>query len=549
MVRLSSRARRRSRLHAGRRPTHELLVAQGALHDGRAAQGHGRAGRRRSSRLDPHAVLRLPPGPGAGPRAGARGERRDRRNGPAVAAALRRPRHLAGPGRQGGDRRAGARRHRARSEGRRARHDRERRELGRAEVPPAVQGGRSPGRRPLLPSTAAAQLLDAAHDQVRALQQPRRHPGRRDRRRDPYLRRARRLPQSQSVHRSRRRAGLLRDGPPRPRVAGPPGRAAQHRAAAELVPAPSLLRQRRRQREGAPLPDRRGRRRPGGARQRLALRAVASLPGQLGAGPEDPDAGRERKGALAQSRVAAEAVGSRKAGVLMTPERFAHGMTFDDYVKFTGSPENLRREGFDIRRFSLANPRLDWSAFLRERHAKARLSEEQTAAIKWLAAQPGGPAKVLVISEDWSSDCRRDVPYLARLADAGGLELRIFTRDGDRMLRDGLPAAGAGGNTDVVLAYLNEKNGQRFATIPVAAFFTTDFVELYRYVEYPAIYRKDRVIGHLRAARPGETDEQVKTRGGRDIATLLESPFFDLWAHAGIAEILSALHERLTIRP
>ena len=143
----------------------------------------------------------------------------------------------------------------------------------------------------------------------------------------------------------------------------------------------------------------------------------------------------------------------------MTPERFAKGMTFDEYVKFIGSPENLAREGFDIRKFSLARPRVDWSGYLRERYDKARLTGEQTAAIKWLAAQPGGPAKVLVISEDWSSDCRRDVPYLARLADAGGLELRIFTRDGDRMLRDGLPAAGAGGNTDVVLAYLNEKNG------------------------------------------------------------------------------------------
>jgi hypothetical protein len=57
------------------------------------------------------------------------------------------------------------------------------------------------------------------------------------------------------------------------------------------------------------------------------------------------------------------------------------------------------------------------------------------------------------------------------------------------------------------------------------------------------------VIGHLRAARAGETDEQAKARGGRDIASLLESPFFDLWGRAGIAEILSALHERLTIRP
>ena len=233
----------------------------------------------------------------------------------------------------------------------------------------------------------------------------------------------------------------------------------------------------------------------------------------------------------------------------MTPERFARGMTFDDYVKFTGSPENLGREGFDIRRFSLVRPRVDWSGFLRERHARARLTADQTAAIKWLAAQPGGPAKVLVISEDWSSDCRRDVPYLARLAEAGGLELRIFTRDGDAMLMKGLPDPAAGGNTALVLEYANEKKGQKFATVPVAAFFTKDFVELYRYVEYPAIYRKDRVIGHLRAVRPGETDEQAKTRGGRDIATLLESPFFDLWAHAGIAEILSALHERLTIRP
>lgn len=229
----------------------------------------------------------------------------------------------------------------------------------------------------------------------------------------------------------------------------------------------------------------------------------------------------------------------------MTPERFAQGMTFDEYVRFTGSPENLGREGFDIRRFSLARPRVDWSGYLRERHVRARLGDDQAAAIKWLAAQPGGPAKVLVISEDWSSDCRRDVPYLARLAEAGGLPLRIFTRDGDTMHMKGLPDPAAGGNADLVNAYANEKNGQRFASIPVAVFFTKDFVELYRYVEYPAIYHKDHVIGSLRAARADETAEQAKARGGRDIATLLESPFFDVWAHAGIAEILSALHERL----
>jgi hypothetical protein len=235
------------------------------------------------------------------------------------------------------------------------------------------------------------------------------------------------------------------------------------------------------------------------------------------------------------------------ADTVMTAARFAQGMTFDEYVSFTGSPENLAREGFDIRRFSHVRPRLDWSGYLRDRYAKAALTDDQTAAITWLAAQPGGPAKILVISEDWSSDCRRDVPYLARLAAAGRLELRIFARDGDAMLMKGLPEPASSPNADLVHAYANEKNGERFATVPVAVFFDERFNELHRYIEYPAIYRKSRLIGHLRSARAGETPEQAKQRGGRQIGELLESPFFDVWARAGIDQIVSALHERVVV--
>ena len=233
----------------------------------------------------------------------------------------------------------------------------------------------------------------------------------------------------------------------------------------------------------------------------------------------------------------------------VTPTRFAAGMTFDEYVRFTGSAANLEREGFDIRRFSLVRPRLDWSGLLRERYEKAALSDNQIAAIKWLAAQPGGPAKVLVISEDWSSDCRRDVPYLARLADAGGLELRIFTRDGDTMLMKGLPDPANSPTADLMQAFANEKNGQRWASVPVAVFFDRDFNELYRYIEYPAIYHKERVIGHLRSARPGEAPDEAKSRGGREIGALLESPFFDVWAHGALDQIISALHERVVVGP
>jgi hypothetical protein len=232
---------------------------------------------------------------------------------------------------------------------------------------------------------------------------------------------------------------------------------------------------------------------------------------------------------------------------VVTPQRFGQGMTFDEYVTFIGSPENLAREGFDIRRFSLVRPRLDWSGYVRERYAKAKLTDDQTAAVRWLAQQPGGPARILVIAEDWSSDCRRDVPYLARLAEAGGLELRIFARDGDAMLMKGLPDLGSSPNADLVHAYANEKNGERFATVPVAVFFDRALNELHRYIEYPAIYHKARLIGHLRSARDGETQDEARQRGGRQIGELLESPFFDVWARAGVNEILSALHERVTV--
>jgi hypothetical protein len=238
---------------------------------------------------------------------------------------------------------------------------------------------------------------------------------------------------------------------------------------------------------------------------------------------------------------------------VVTPERFARGMTFDDYVKYTGSPENLAREawgGYFPDGGSTPTVRKDNSAVFRERHARVLPSDQQVTAIKWLAGQPGGPAKILVISEDWSSDCRRDVPMLARLAEAGGLELRIFNRDGKKILgtRRPDPSASPDGNHDLMLEFMNEKNGGQWASVPVAVFYTRDFQELHRYIEYPAIYHKDLIRGHQQAARPGETEAQTRERGQREFAAMQGSPFFSIWASAAIDEILSALYEKLTVK-
>jgi hypothetical protein len=187
----------------------------------------------------------------------------------------------------------------------------------------------------------------------------------------------------------------------------------------------------------------------------------------------------------------------------------------------------------------------------RERYAGARLADYQVRAIKWLAAQPNGPAKILVVSEDWSSDCRRDVPMLARLAEAGGLELRIFNRDGKKILgtRRPDPAAHPDGNHDIMLEFLNAKNGGEWASVPVVVIYTKDFRELHRYIEFPAIYHKDEIRGYMQAARPGESETQTKERGQREFVALQGSPFFDVWASAGIDEILAALYEKLTVKP
>ena len=234
---------------------------------------------------------------------------------------------------------------------------------------------------------------------------------------------------------------------------------------------------------------------------------------------------------------------------VVTPQRFAQGRTFEEYARYVGTPENLAREawgGYFPDGGSRPTARKDNSAVFRERYERARLSEHQAAAIKWLAAQPGGPARILVISEDWSSDCRRDVPWLARLAEAGGLELRIFNRDGRKILgtRRPDPAAYPDGNHDLMLEFLNDKNGGQWASLPVAVIYTKDLQELHRYLEFPAIFHKDRVRGYQQAARPGESEEQRKERDGREFLGMQRSPFFDIWASAGIDEILSALHEK-----
>ena len=78
-------------------------------------------------------------------------------------------------------------------------------------------------------------------------------------------------------------------------------------------------------------------------------------------------------------------------------------------------------------------------------------------------------------------------------------------------------------------------------------FYTKDFRELHRYIEYPTIYHKDRIRRHQQTLRPGESEERMKERDGREFLALQGSPFFDIWACAGIDETLGALYEKIAV--
>ena len=209
---------------------------------------------------------------------------------------------------------------------------------------------------------------------------------------------------------------------------------------------------------------------------------------------------------------------------MVSAGRFGQGMTFDQYVAYTATPENLKREA------SMAGARRDWSGLLREVYATTRLSDAQRAAWQWLTAQPGGPARVL-----------------ARVADTAGLELRIFPRDGQRFSSAPEPDPRESPNADLMAQYLNRRDGQTFQSIPVIVFFARDMRELYRYVEFPLVYHKDRIRAAQTAAKPGESAEQTRERATREFMELQASPFFSVWRDAAQAEWISMLYEQLRV--
>ena len=133
----------------------------------------------------------------------------------------------------------------------------------------------------------------------------------------------------------------------------------------------------------------------------------------------------------------------------MTPERFAQGLTFAQYL----AQMRTNKERFE------------------KRMADAELTPADREAIR------GRKLRILVITEDWCGDALVGFPALARLVDdTPNVEMRVFLRDA---------------NPDVMDQYL--KRGL-YRTIPVIVFFDEQMNELARYMERQDVVTELRTL-------------------------------------------------------
>ena len=149
-----------------------------------------------------------------------------------------------------------------------------------------------------------------------------------------------------------------------------------------------------------------------------------------------------------------------------------------------------------------------------------KLSDEDTAFFKELVSRPNGPAKMMVLGEDWCGDVIRGLPVLARIAEAAGIPISIFPRDT---------------HLDIMNEYLNKGE---FLSIPVAVFYTSDHKYICHWIERPeiAVIEQREIEKAIRDENPGIDDREFgQQRRSRTAAKA------DDWIAATVVELKELL--------
>lgn len=187
---------------------------------------------------------------------------------------------------------------------------------------------------------------------------------------------------------------------------------------------------------------------------------------------------------------------------VVTPERYSQGMTYDQYMD-TVKVNKARIE---------------------EYYANVSLDSEQTAKLQQLASQENGPARMMVIGEDWCGDVVRELPVLARVAEAAGLELRIFPRDE---------------NHDIMNEFLKEG---LYMSIPVAVFYDQGHEYICHWIERSEVANREQgeIEASIRSEQPDISDQDFgRQRRARTAARAGD------WQKATVDELVGLIQEHL----
>ena len=183
---------------------------------------------------------------------------------------------------------------------------------------------------------------------------------------------------------------------------------------------------------------------------------------------------------------------------VVTPERFSEGFDYPSYMDQI-KVNKARFEGF-------------YDGF--------QVSDEDTAFFKELVQRPNGPAKMMVLGEDWCGDVIRGLPVLAKIADAAGIPISIFPRDS---------------HTDIMDEYLKEG---KYMSIPVAVFYTADHKYICHWIERPEVAAKEQhaIEQAIHDENPGIDDQAF----GRERRTRTAAKAED-WIAATVVELKELL--------
>ena len=187
---------------------------------------------------------------------------------------------------------------------------------------------------------------------------------------------------------------------------------------------------------------------------------------------------------------------------VVTPERYSQGMTYDQYMD-TVKVNKARIE---------------------EYYSNVSLDSEQTARLQELVSHENGPARMMVIGEDWCGDVVRELPVLARVAEAAGVELRIFPRDE---------------NHDIMNEFLKEG---LYMSIPVAVFYDQGHEYICHWIERSEVANREQ--GEIEAAIRSEEPDISDQDFGRQRRARTAARAGD-WQKATVDELVGLLQEHL----